>query len=147
MVRWRNKTNKTNKTNMKTNPFAIVAAALLALVGSTGCMSTNRTMIPGGIYASNKPVEQGKYTVLNGGNTVTGSYTTNMMKSDKNIAGSAMKKAVDTALAQCDGADALVGITTDTVVENKLLWILYVPVPWEMNYITFVTGTPVKTKE
>lgn len=125
--------------------FIPVFAAVFAILGTTGCVSTQRTMMPGAIVSSNKPVEQGKYTVLNNGNTVTGQYSFDLLKGNNDVSGSAMKKAVDQALAQCPGADALVGITIDNMTTQKIL----VPfmIPTEFSFTTFVTGTPVKTQD
>lgn len=129
---------------MKSSTIAAVAAVAIALVGATGCISTDKKMMPGGIAASTKPIEQGKYTVLNGGNVVTGKYTVDLLNSSNNdVSGSAMKKACDQALTQAPGADALVDIKIDTLSIVKM-W-RFPPIPLEITYTTFVTGVPVKT--
>lgn len=122
-----------------------VLASMVSIACSTGCMTTQRTMMPGSIVASSKPVEQGKYTVLNGGKTVTGLYKFDLLRNDNDVSGSAMKKAVDQALSQCPGADALVGITVDNMTTQKMLIPLGIPTEW--SFTTFVTGTPVKTQD
>jgi len=97
--------------------------------------------MPGGIIQANKPVEQGQYSVLNGGKVVTGSYTVDFQQGGS-VKESCMKQAIDKALAQCPGADALVGITTDN--QTKLKFLVFPPIVFENSYTVFVTGTPVK---
>lgn len=128
----------------KQTTFAVLAAAAFALCGATGCIVTEARPMPGTIIPYNTPVEQGKYTVLNGGRVVTGSVTIDYLKANEQLRESAMKKAVDQALAQCPGADALIGITTDSQTYSKTLWTPLIPWPLEFTYTTFVTGTPVK---
>lgn len=131
---------------MKTTTCAAIAVVAIALVSATGCISTKKSMMPGNIIASTKPVEQGKYTVLNGGNVVTGKYTIDLLHAENNdVSGSAMKKACDQALAQAPGADALVDIKTDALSVIKT-W-RFPQIPLEVTYTTFVTGVPVKTNE
>lgn len=130
---------------MKKQTLAALAAAAAAMLGTTGCISTQKTMSPGGIIASSKPVFDGKYTVLNGGKTVTGKYTFDVLHAKNNdISGSAMKKAVDEALAQAPGADALIDIKTDNLSVQKMV-IFPIGWPLEYSFTTFVTGVPVKT--
>lgn len=126
--------------------FVPVLAAAVSIGVATGCTTTQRTMMPGSIVASNKPVEQGKYTVLNGGKPVTGKYTFDLLRSNNDVSGSAMKKAIDQALSQCPGADAMVGITIDNMTTQKTL-IFLAPIPLELSFTTFVTGIPVKTQD
>lgn len=131
---------------MNISKMAAFAAIATSVAVATGCISTDKRMMPGGIVAATKPVEQGRYTVLNGGQSVTGKYTMNILNSSQNdISGSAMKKACDQALAQCPGADALVDVKTDTLQITKM-W-KFPQIPLEMTYTTFVTGVPVKTNE
>lgn len=133
---------------MKKQLFAVFAASVIALVGGTGCMVSQVTMQPGSILPSNVPVQQGKYTILNNGNVVSGKYKLNILHlSDNDYSGSAMKKAVDEALSQCPGANALVGITTDTMDTMKTLITPFGPIPREASRTFFVTGTPVKTND
>lgn len=131
---------------MKTTMIAAVAVTAIALAGATGCVQTSRTMSPGSIIASTKPLEQGKYTVLNGGNVVSGKYKVDLLNSSNNdVSSSAMKKACDQALAQAPGADALVDIKTDTLTVQRML--VFPPWPLELSFTTFVTGVPVKSNE
>lgn len=129
----------------KNTAFAVLMTAAFVLCGATGCITKQVTAMPGGIIAANKPVEQGKYTVLNGGRVVSGSFTTDIVGGTE-LRESAMKQAVDQALAQCPGADALVGITTDSQTVVKML-VFPITFPLEMKFTTFVTGTPVKLNQ
>lgn len=132
---------------MKTKTLAAIAFAATALVCTSGCTTTQKQMMPGTLVPSTKPIEQGKYTVLNGGKTVTGKYTMDYLhSSNTDFSKSAMKQAVDMALSQAPGADALVDVKTDSMTEVKML-IFPIQFPLRAEFTTFVTGVPVKTND
>lgn len=131
---------------MKTTTIAAVAAAAFTLVCATGCTSTNITQMPGGWTP--KPMAPGSYTVLNGGKPVSGSVKVDLLdKSNNDLTSSTMRKAVDSALAQCPGADALIDVTQDMRTTQKALMLGPIVIPKEYSYTVFLTGIPVKTKE
>lgn len=131
---------------MKTRMIAAVAVTAISLVGASGCMSTNITQMPGGWTP--KPMAPGSYTVLNGGKPVSGSVKVDLLdKSNNDLTSSTMRKAVDSALAQCPGADALIDVTQDTRTTQKKLQLGPIVIPKEHSYTVFLTGIPVKTKE
>lgn len=131
---------------MKTRMIAAVAVTAIALVGASGCMSTDITQMPGGWTP--KPMAPGSYTVLNGGKPVSGSVKVDLLdKSNNDLTSSTMRKAVDSALAQCPGADALIDVTQDMRTTHKALMLGPIVIPKENSYTVFLTGIPVKTKE
>ncbi|MBR3086684.1 MAG: hypothetical protein IKH04_09820 [Kiritimatiellae bacterium] len=131
---------------MKTTTIAAVAAVAFTLVCATGCTSTNITQMPGGWTP--KPMAPGSYTVLNGGKPVSGSVKVDLLdKSNNDLTSSTMRKAVDSALAQCPGADALIDVTQDMRTTQKALMLGPIVIPKENSYTVFLTGIPVKTKE
>lgn len=131
---------------MKTRMIAAVAVTAISLVGASGCMSTNITQAPGGWTP--KPMAPGSYTVLNGGKPVSGSVKVDLLdKSNNDLTSSTMRKAVDSALAQCPGADALIDVTYDLRSTKKKLQLGPIGIPQENSYTVFLTGIPVKTKE
>lgn len=131
---------------MKTRMIAAVAVTAISLVGASGCMSTNITQAPGGWTP--KPMAPGSYTVLNGGKPVSGSVKVDLLdKSNNDLTSSTMRKAVDSALAQCPGADALIDVTYDLRSTQKKLQLGPIGIPQENSYTVFLTGIPVKTKE
>ena len=130
---------------MKTQFIAAVLAAL-AVAGTTGCTSTNVSQMPGSWTP--KPMAPGSYTVLNDGNLVSGSVKVDMLNSSNNNNNeSTMRQAVNSALAQCPGADALIDITQDSRMTQKTLMLGPFMIPKEYSYTVFITGIPVKTKE
>lgn len=130
---------------MKTMKIAAIAAMAAALLAGAGCTSTNITQTPGGWTP--KPMAPGSYTVLNGGKPVTGKVTVDISGKAGPMTSSAMRKAVDQALAQCPGADALIDITQDGQMVFRTLNLGLIQIPLEMSYTAFLTGVPVKTKE
>ena len=127
---------------MKKTALALCAVSLLAVLAATGCTST--MSMPGGMMQSNIPLTQGGYTILNDGQPVTGSAKTSAWATpfgmrDDSDKSSRWRTAIDQALAQCPGADALINITTD--VKMKTTTYLYF---MKMEYETIITGTPVK---
>lgn len=131
---------------MKSKKLAVAAALAAALAAAAGCTSTNITQMPGGWTP--KPMAPGSYTVLNGGRPVTGKVTVDFLdKSNNDLTSSTMRKAVDQALAQCPGADALVDITQDSRTTLRTLQIGPFIIPQENSYTIFITGVPVKTKD
>lgn len=116
----------------------IIRLSALALVSGLayGCVSR-----PVAYVASSVPVEQGKYSVL--GPEVTGSYRQiSILFFSFGLPGSSQARAVNDALEQVPGADALVGMAVDTEVFEILPFLC----PIIGCYSTKVTGTPVKTK-
>lgn len=127
---------------MKKTRTLLIAAAALAVMVATGCTST--MSMPGGMMQSNIPLTQGGYTILNDGQPVTGSaktvaWFTPFGLRDDSEKSSRWRTAIDQALAQCPGADALINITTD--VKMKTTTYVYFA---KMEYETIITGTPVK---
>ena len=133
---------------MKKQSFASIAAmAVIALLTASGC--TTSMSMPGAMMQSNIPLKQGGYTILNDGKPVTGSAKSvtkingfGMMRDDSEQS-SRWRSAIDQALAQCPGADALINITTDV----KMKTTMYPYIGGKIEYETFVTGTPVKIIE
>jgi hypothetical protein len=122
----------------------VLAATILA--GGTGCIQTNITQTP--VAWTPKPMAPGSYTVLNGGKPVSGKVVVDFLdKSNNDLNSSTMRQAVDQALAQCPGADALIDITQDHRITNKTLMIGMFPWPLESSMTYFITGVPVKTKD
>ena len=115
----------------------IRSLALMLVAGlAYGCVSRPVTYV-----ASSVPVEQGKYSVL--GPEVTGSYSQmSLLFFSFGLPGSSQNRAVNDALEQVPGADALVGMAVDTEVFEILPFLC----PIIGFYSTKVTGTPVKTK-
>ncbi len=127
---------------MKNSIPAAVAAAVIALGLGSGC--THSMSMPGTMMQSNIPLQQGGYVILNDGKPVSGSAKSKASMSpfgmkDDTEKSSRWRAAIDQALAQCPGADALVNITTD--IKMKATSYLYYI---KMEYETIVTGTPVK---
>lgn len=105
---------------------------LLALVFA-GCSFT----LPLNYATSSIPVTQGKYTVL--AEEVQGSSTQTqwlLFTFDKD--GRVQRDAIDDALSQVIGADALVAMTVDEEVFSIVPFVL------PTFYTVYVTGTPVK---
>lgn len=99
-----------------------------------GCSFT----IPKNYATSSIPVTQGKYTVL--AEEVQGSSTQTQwlfFTFDKD--GRVQRDAIDDALSQVIGADALVSMTVDEEVFTFI-----VPFVLPTFYTVYVTGTPVK---
>ena len=127
---------------MKNSIPAAMAAAVMALGIGSGC--THTMSMPGTMMQSNIPLQQGGYVILNNGQPVSGSAKSKASMSpfgmkDDTEKSSRWRAAIDQALAQCPGADALVNITTD--IKMKATSYLYYI---RMEYETIVTGTPVK---
>lgn len=129
---------------MKTMKIAAIAAMAAALLAGAGCTSTTVTQMPGAWNP--KPMAPGSYTVLNGGKPVTGKVTVEL-GGDTRMTSSVIRQAVDQALAQCPGADALIDTTQDSQMVTSILAIGPIMIPKEMSYTVFLTGIPVKTKE
>ena len=114
----------------------IIRSLALVLVAGLayGCVSR-----PIAYVASSLPVEQGKYSVL--GPEVTGSYRQmSFLFFSFGLPGSSQSRAVNDALEQVPGANALVGMAVDTEVFEILPFLC----PIIGFYSTKVTGTPVK---
>lgn len=124
--------------------IAVLAAMTAALLIGAGCTSTTVTAMPGAWNP--KPMAPGSYTVLNGGQPVTGQVTVEL-NGDKPMTSSLMRKAVDRALEQCEGADALIDTTQDgqVVIKTTMFGPFYQSM--KMTYTVFLTGIPVKTKD
>lgn len=107
---------------------ALCAVALLTV----GC-----TTIPSNYVASSIPVEQGRYTVV--AEKVTGTDSqVNILGFGASRIGSSQNRAIDDALRQAPGANALVGMSIDIETKNLLV---------AMVITTRVTGTAVKTND
>ena len=106
---------------------SLLAAATLACAGCT--------TVPLQVAPSSDPVEPGKYTVL--GSEVRGSHTQVLLLGLISLgkSGSPIRSAIDDAIEQSPGADALVRVALET--DNFSL-------PFVSFYKTYVTGTPVK---
>lgn len=127
---------------MKKSIFAAVATAAIVLIGGTGCKNT--MTLPGTMMQSNIPLQQGGYVILNNGQPVSGSAKSRTSASpfgmrDDTEKSSRWRAAIDQALAQCPGADALINITTDIKMTTTSYLYYFV-----IEYETIVTGTPVK---
>ena len=130
----------------KLQQCAALVFAATVLAGGTGCVKTSITQTPIGWVP--KPMAPGSYTVLNGGKPVTGKVVVDFLdKSNNDLNSSTMRQAVNEALAQCPGADALIDITQDHRMTNKILMIGLFPWPLESSMTYFVEGIPVKTKD
>ncbi len=130
-----------NKMKLK---HAVLAAMTATLLVGAVCTSTTVTAMPGAWNP--KPMAPGSYTVLNGGKPVSGKVTVELTGDEKPMTSSLMRQAVDQALRQCQGADALVDTTQDIQVITKSTMIG----PFhsmKMTYTVFLTGIPVKTKD
>lgn len=130
---------------MTTKKLALFAVLASALIAGAGCTSTQIAQMPGGW--SPKPMAPGSYTVLNGGKPVTGKVTVDISGKAGPMTSSIMRKAVDQALSQCPGADALIDVTQDGQTVIRTLTIGPIIIPQETSYTVFLTGVPVKTKE
>lgn len=118
---------------MKRLNWSLVAAVCISVL-AFGCVSRPITYV-----ASSVPVEQGRYSVL--GPEVTGSYRQmSFLFVSFGKAGSSQWRAVTDALAQVEGADALVGMAVDTETFEILPFLC----PIIGFYSTKVSGTPVK---
>lgn len=112
---------------------AVVVAAMVA--ASVGCVSQ-----PVMFVASSKPVEHGKYTVLS--SEVTGTYNQmSILFLSFGKPGSSQRRALQDAIDQVPGADALISMTVDTEVFEIMPFLC----PVIGFYTTRVTGTPVQT--
>lgn len=128
---------------MKSKKLAVLAALAAVLVAGAGCTSTTVTQMPGAWNP--KPMAPGSYTVLNGGKPVTGKVSVEF-GGDKPMTSSLMRQAVDQALAQCPGADALIDTTQDSQTVTKTM--MFGPfMSMKMTYTVFLTGIPVQTKD
>ena len=108
--------------------IAIVAGFSLA----AGCISSPTTYC-----ASSIPIEQGKYSVL--ASDVTGTHTeVYWLFFTFGLGGSGQRHALNDALSQVPGADALVSMAIDTEC------FFLVPVALPTFFTTRVSGTPVK---
>ena len=115
----------------------LVRAVALVLVAGFACGCVSR---PVSYVASSIPVEQGRYSVL--GPEVTGSYSQmSLLFFSFGLPGSSQARAVNDALEQVPGSNALVGMAIDTEVFEILPFLC----PIIGFYSTKVTGTPVKT--
>lgn len=106
----------------------LIATAFLI----TGCMSSAITFV-----SSSVPLEQGRYTEIM--SEVTGTSTqVNWLFFTFGAAGSGQRHALEDALSQTDGAEALVSMAVDEE------YFMLVPFVLPSVYKTRVTGTPVK---
>ena len=119
------------KTNMK--KLALLALCAAGVAVTSGC----RTNLGGGIMASTKPVEQGKYDVL--GDRVSGYESSWYGPFGISYAkpGNAALRCLDEAKAKAPGADALIEVGQNMEMVNYGV---------ARQIITRVEGTPVKTK-
>ena len=108
---------------------ACLAAATLLL---TGCIS-----VPGVIRDQTKPLSQNGYTVVGEEVTATEVQITVLGFTLSDLRGSAGRRMYKNALAQAEGADALIEYTMDTKG---------VALPFLTIITHNLTGTPVKTK-
>lgn len=131
--------------NRMKQKIAVLAAMTVALLVGAGCTSTTVTAMPGAWNP--KPMAPGSYTVLNGGKPVTGKVTVELGGDEKTMTSSLMRKAVDQALGQCQGADALVDTTQDFQVVTKTTMFGPFYQSMKTTYTVFLTGIPVKTKD
>lgn len=126
------KQKKEGKRKMKVLVGAVVAAAALAM---TGCV-----YVPGTIGDKTKPMDQNGYAVV--GDEVSATelqvYLFSIPLSDSSGKGSAGRRMYKDALAQAQGADALIEYTTDYRCMNLGI----VNLQWYT-----LTGVPVKTKK
>lgn len=122
-------TQKGKEGKMKVKQIMAVA---VGLVLTAGCISD-----PATFCASSIPIEQGKYSVL--AEEVTGTHTeVNWLFFTFGLGGSGQRHALNAALAQIPGTDALVSMATDT--ETFFL----IPFALPTFFTTRVSGTPVK---
>ena len=125
--------NERKKMKITKSVKSVVAVASLAV--ASGCVSRPVTFVE-----ASKPVEHGKYAVLS--SEVTG--TCNQMSIlflSFGLPGSSQRRALQDALDQVPGADALVSMAVDTEVFEILPFLC----PVIGFYTTRVTGTPVQT--
>ena len=120
---------------MKKTFLPILAAGLL---GFTGCLSSASSFV-----ASSVPIEQGKYTQLATESTAT-CLQVQWLFLTFGKAGSPQRHALEDAVGQISGAEALVSMAVDTeqfaLISTSLMPFPILPVFTE----TRVTGTPVK---
>ncbi len=106
------------------------ALAAFCAITLAGCLSSPLTLVP-----STDPVEQGKYTVLGSEVSGTDTQVALLFLTTFGAHGSGMRRAIDDALSQAPGADALVRVA----VEQEYFWLI------ALNFYKMrVTGTPVK---
>lgn len=104
----------------------------MGLAFAAGCISSPTTFC-----ASSIPIAQGKYSVL--ASDVTGTHTeVNWLFFTFGLGGSGQRHALNDALSQVPGADALVAMAIDTEC------FFLVPVALPTFFTTRVSGTPVK---
>lgn len=109
------------------------ATVVTMLALTAGCMSSPLTFVPSSI-----PVQQGRYSVL--AEDVTGTNTqVNWLFFTFGLGGSGQRHALNDALQQVQGADALVAMSVDTEC------FMLIPFVLPSFYTTRVSGTPVKT--
>ncbi len=92
----------------------------------------------------------GSYTVLNGGKPVTAIVSVDLSEERENGYPNAtplMRQAVDKALAQCPGADALIDVTQDARAVTRKIKVGDVGLTLQREYTVFLTGIPVKTNQ
>lgn len=117
---------------MKIKNIALMTVAVLGVAFVSGCLS-----VPAGYVTSNIPVSQNGYTVV--ADKVSGvDQQINVLGFGVSRFGSAQDRAVQNALKQAPGADALVGMAIDFQSSN----LVFVQI-----LTTRVTGTAVKTKK
>jgi len=113
---------------------SLIAASSVMVVALCGCVSRPMTFAP-----SSVPVNQNNYTVLN--SEVSGSdVQVSIAFFSFGMPGSGQRNALNDALNQVPGANALVGMA----VEHETFEIVPCLLPVFGVYKTRVTGTPVK---
>ena len=120
---------------MKTMKYVKAGIVAATLAVACGCVSRPVTFV-----AASKPVEHGQYTVLS--SEVTG--TCNQMSFlflSFGLPGSSQRRALQDAIDQVPGADALISMAVDTEVFEIMPFLC----PVIGFYTTRVTGTPVQT--
>jgi len=116
------------------------------LLAATGCTS----ITPSPSVWTPKPLAPGSYTVLNGGKPVTAVVTVDLFEEEENGYTNSipiMRQAVDKALAQCPGADALIDVTQDGRSLTRKIKFGDVGLTFQREYTVFLTGIPVKTNQ
>lgn len=115
---------------MKKLLMPLAAGALVAF--ASGCLSTPLALVP-----STDPIEQGKYSVL--GSEVSGTDTqVSFLFLTFGAHGSGIRRAINDALSQAPGSDALVRVA----MEDESFWFII------FNFSKVrVTGTPVKCNQ
>lgn len=119
---------------MKNRMLASVFCVAVAMAMS-GCLMANM----GTLQDSTKPVLQSRYSVL--GDRVSGTDVMWILPFGITVGkpGSPALRALDVAMAQSSGADALVEVS-----QNVETYVYPIPIFPIMQVITRVSGTPVK---